>query len=260
MSDSFKLEDLDLDEVSAVDDPANPLSLMALFKRHKPKHGENPMNIEELTKRLEDTEGLVQDLEKERDDAVEKAATSESEVDAIKKALEAEGVSIVEVDGQFTVEKAEEPEYIEVDGEKVEKSLLPTPVLKRLEAQQAQIDALVKRGEMAELAKRAEAAFPHLAGKPEEKAHLVKMLDDLEGPAQSALEKALKAADAAVSKMFDEVGDADHEDLSDAQKKLDALVAKYAEEKSVASETAFAEVTKSGEGRSLLLETRNSAN
>ena len=62
------IRDLELDEVSAVDNPANPLSVMALWKKAETKvQGEDDMNVEELTKRLEDTETKVEALTKSVD-------------------------------------------------------------------------------------------------------------------------------------------------------------------------------------------------
>lgn len=254
---TFEIEGLELDEVSAVDTPANQLSLMALWKRASKPQGDDIMNIEELTKRLEDTESQVETLTKAAD-AAKKAA--EARMEALTKALGDVGVTVAEKDGAFSVEveKAAEPEYIEVDGEKVLKSSVPAPLLKQLQKQAADIKALQDKDARVTLSKRAEKEFPHLGGTPEQKAELVKMLDNLEGDAKSALEKSLKAADAAVAKMFDEVGNASNEP-SDVQKELDAMVSKYAEEKSVSKSVAFAEVTKSGKGRELLVKTRSEA-
>lgn len=255
---TYSIEGLELDEVSAVDTPANQFSLMALWKRASKPQGDDIMNIEELTKRLEDTESQVETLTKAADKA--KADADKAMAD-LTKALGDAGVTVVAKDGAFTVEvaKADEPEYIEVDGEKVLKSAVPAPLLKQLQSQAADIAFLKAKDVNAQLAKRAEKEFPHLGGAPEQKAELVKMLDALEGDAKSALEKSLKAADAAVAKMFDEVGNASNEP-SDVQKQLDQMVEKHASDNNVTKAVAFAEVTKSGEGRKLLVATRSTAN
>jgi hypothetical protein len=244
---------LELDEVSAVDSPANPLSLMALWKRAT-HQGEVQMNLEELTKRLEETESKVEELVKAEAAAVERAQKAEAELGAVEKALADAEIKVTKSDKGVAIEKAIDPEYIDIDGERVLKSSVPAPLLKRLESQDAAIRALTEQSARADLAKRAEELFPNLGGKPEEKAELVKMLDALSGDAKTALEKSLKAADAAVAKMFREVGEVAKAD-TDEKKELDAMVAKHAQDTGVSKAIAFAEVTKSGRGKELLLKT-----
>lgn len=256
---SFTLEDLSLDEVSAVDNPANPLAIMALFKSADKTQGDNVMDVNELTKRLEETEGKVESIQKAADDAKTAQEAAEAKLEALTKALGDADIAVEENDGAFTVAKAEEPEYIEVDGERVLKSAIPGPLLKRLEAQDEVLKSLQAEREMEKLTKRAEQMFPNLGGSATEKAEIVKMLDGLSGDAKTSLEKSLKAADAAVAKMFDEVG-GNSATESDSQKELDSLVAKYASENSVTNPAAYAEVTKAGRGRELLLAIRKEAN
>ena len=259
---TYEIEGLELDEVSAVDQGANPFAVMALWKR-APKQGDTSMNIEELTKRLETTEASVEALTKKADDAQKELDAAQAKASAISKALEAAGVTLTEDNGTFVAEvaKAEnkDEEFVMIDGEKVAKSAVPAPILKQLETQKAQIDALVEKDAKAELAKRAEEMFPNLGGTASEKGTLVKMLDGLTGDEKAAMEKSLKAADAAVAKMFDEVGGNTNEPSS-TQTELDGMVAKYASEKGVTTQVAFTEVTKAGKGRELLLKTRAEAN
>ena len=265
-----KLENLEINEVSAVDAPANPFAMMVLWKKRDKTIGDNDMNIEELTKRLEETETAMETLIKALGEAgvtVEKKDGEYSIAKAVDinetliKALGEAGVTVEEKDGEFTVTKAkdEEPEYVEIDGERVLKSAVPAPILRQLETQSTEIAALKKKGEDEALAGRAEKMFPNLGGTPVEKSCLVKMLDDLGEKERATMEKSLKAADAAVAKMFDEIGGNTAED-SDAQKELDGLVQKHMEDKNVTKAVAFSEVTKSGRGRQLLVETRSEAN
>ena len=78
----------------------------------------------------------------------------------------------------------------------------------------------------------------------------------MEGTDREALEKSLKAADAAVSKLFKEVGSTQPAEGS-AASDLQKMATEYATEKKVDYATAFAEVTKSGKGKELLIKSRS---
>lgn len=256
---TYDIDDLTLDEVSAVDDPANQLSLMALWKRAPEPQGDDVMDINEIKKSLEASDAKVTDLTKSNADLQKSLDAAKAEKEALMKALEGADITVEAKDGEFSVAKAAEPEYIDVDGEKVLKSTVPAPLLKRMEAQAADIAELKKAASDATLAKRAEQMFPNLGGSAAEKGALVKMLDGLEGDEKTSLEKSLKAADAAVAKMFNEVGDGSAK-TSEASEQLDAMVAKHAEENNVTKAVAYTTVVKSGEGRKLLLKSRAEAN
>lgn len=251
---AYELTDLVLDEVSGVDTPANQYAGVVLCKRFgytdgvKPEtegetnKGEGAVTPEELTKKLENLQAQVTDLTKNLEAA-------EASVEALTKSAEAAGLDVV--DGKIV--KRADPEYVEIDGEKVEKSLVPAPVLKALEKAADDIAKMQAKAEEVELAKRGEAELPHLGGTALAKGRLLKSVGD-----DAELLAALKAADAAMKGNYEEKGENKTDDeMSTAKAKLEKLASDYAAEKNVSKEIAFAEVTKSGEGRALWAEMRN---
>lgn len=210
------------------------------------------MTVEELTKRLEDLQAQVTDLTKRAEDAETAKAAAETAVSELTKSAEDAGLDVA--DGKIV--KRADPEYVEIDGEKVEKSLVPAPVLKALEKAAKDIADMQKRAEEVDLAKRGETELPYLAGTALAKGRLLKSID---GDAE--LVAALKAANEAMKGNYEEKGEGKmDDDMSDPAKKLDRMAADYATEKGVSKEIAFAEVTKSGEGYDLLRKMRTTAN
>lgn len=253
----FDLEDIELMELSLVDVPANQHASVVLWKRFgymdgvKPDlqgptgKGDGSVTVDELTKKLEAFQSQVTDLTK-------RAETAEAAAEALTKSAEDAGLEIA--DGKIV--KRQDPEYVEIDGEKVEKSLVPAPVLKALEKAAADIAKMQEAAEEATLAKRGETELPNLAGTGLVKGRLLKAA---EGDAE--LLAALKAADKVMEGQYEEKGDGKmDDDMNEPAKKLDRMAAEYATAKGVSNEVAFAEVTKAGEGYDLLRKMRETAN
>jgi len=274
------LKNIMLDEISLVDVPANSEAKITLFKRgdtmkeeemseaqkakmkeymdkgyskedavkmcmgEKTEKGGHNMDPEELAKKLEALEGQVEDLTKRAEGA--EAAKAE-----LEKAADEAGFDVEE--GKLT--KRADPEYVEIDGEKVEKSAVPAPILKRIEDQQAEITKMREAQEEVELAKRGAAELPNLAGTDVAKGNLLKAVE-----ADEEVMKALKAADAALKKQMEEIGVNPANDEASATFRLNKMANDYASEHNVPFESAFAEVTKSGEGADLMREARSEAN
>ena len=248
------LLDLELDELSLVDRPANQAATICLIKR------DNTMNLEErkayyMDKGMSEDEALKkakEDMKKAEEPEVSKSEEEVdqgdlflAEVDALKaevsrlsKALEDNGFAVTEE----TVTKAVEPEYIEVEGEQIAKSDIPAPVLKALEEA-----AIEKR--MVELRKQAEEILPNFDNEIAASllAHVAK--DD-------AIVEALKSADAALGASMSEIGEASVEaDMLSSSDKLDALVKSYMDENNLAKKDhaiAYAAVAKTDEGKALI--------
>lgn len=244
-----KLKSIILYEISGVDVPADPNARIVLMKRatmeelrEKPKGGD--MDPQELAKQLKVLEGQVADLTK-------RAETAETVISTMKAAAEKAGLDVAD-DGSMT--KRADPEYIEIDGEKVEKSAVPAPILKRLEAQQAEIEKMAERQRNADLAKRGSTELPNMAGSDLAKGRLLDLIGD-----DKDLLETLKAADAAVKFHTEEIGSTMVDETS-AHARLTKMATDYAAEKGVPFETAFAEVTKAGIGRDLMNEARKEAN
>jgi hypothetical protein len=260
----YDLEDIELTELSLVDVPANQHASVVLWKRFgykdsvKPEFegqiekGDGSVTVEELTKSLEGLQTQVADLTKRAEEAETAKAAAEAAAADLTKSAEEAGLAVE--DGKIV--KRADPEYVEIDGEKVEKSLVPAPVLKALEKAAADIAEMQKRAEEVDLAKRGETELPNLAGTALAKGRLLK---SLEGDAE--LLAALKAADKAMAGNYEEKGEGKmDDDMAEPAKKLDRMAADYATEKGVSKEVAFAEITKSGEGYDLLRALRTTAN
>lgn len=290
LSKKNNLKNVKLDEVSLVDVPANSKARAVFFKRNdaasllknftdaqreqfqdllkkgrneeeaieivrgqmqKSTEGEKAMDIEELQAKLAELETNSGVFEK-------RAEAAEAAVATLSKSLEDNGFDVVKSEeGEYTVNKRAVEEMIDFEGEQVAKSAIPAPILKRLEAQAAELDAVKKSQEKEVLNKRAEEAFPNLAGSADNKGALLKALEGISDESdRDAVEKALKAADAAVSKLFEETGEHADSNSDSASARLDKMVDGYMVEKGVSRAVAFSEVTKSGDGKKLMIETR----
>ena len=259
---AYDLEDIDLLELSLVDNPANQHAAVVLFKRsgYNPdvksensdltEKGDGSVTVEELTKKLEDLQSQVTDLTEKANMAEDEKKKAEEMAANMKKSAEEAGFV---VDGD-TITKAADPEYVEIDGERVEKSLVPAPVLKAIEKQAEAIAKMEKAAQEVELAKSGATELPNLAGTDLAKG---KLLAAVAGDEE--LLKGLKAADAAMASQYVEKGTAEVDEASPTHK-LNELAKAHASAQNVSFETAYAEVTKAGPGAALLAELRTTAN
>jgi len=252
------LKQLELDELSLVDRPANASAKVALFKRDSEEE-----NMEKAYKmsdaEMEEMDKMSDDLKAKLHGYMEKGYTFPEakkmmDEDDMKKAdedisLEAELIALKEENeslrkelGEVVEKKEEIVETIEVNGEMVVKADIPEPVLKALE------EAKVEK-QMIELRKKAEAELPHFDVEV-----AMSLLDVIKGDAKVL--EALKGADAAFAAAMDEVGEKVVEaDMSDPQSKLDKMVDAYAEEHKVNKYAAFDAISKTAEGKSLIAKT-----
>ncbi len=213
------LKELELDEVSLVDVPANQQAIVALFKRDN-----------KMTEQVEDvTKTLKEDVAKAR-----------SEVERLTKALIDNGFTIT---AEAVTKKAAE-ETIEVEGESIVKSAVPEVIWKTLKAQTEAI-------EKAAIEKRVADDLPNFRGTAVEKAALLKAVDA--SPMAVELLTLLKSADAVFKGMTEEVGHgAADTDMKGPAEKLDELTKAYAETNKVNYIVASATIQKTAEGRDLL--------
>ena len=252
------LLDLELDELSLVDRPANQAATICLIKR------DNTMNLEErkayyMDKGMSEDEALKkakEEMKKSDDIEVDEPEVSKAddasdadmllaEVDAAKaevkrlaKALEDNGFVVTEE----TVTKAEEPEYYEFNGEQIVKSDIPAPILKALE------EVELEKRQVA-LRKQAEEILPNFDTEVAASILGYVAKDD-------AIVEALKAADAAMGASMQEIGEASVEaDMATPQEKMDSLVKSYMDENSLPKSgyaKAYAAVAKTDEGKALI--------
>lgn len=247
-----ELLDLELDEVSLVDSPANKSATVALFKRDSTMRKKKTEEVQDIDKGVcieieikspeEEMAEMKIEAAQEMADAtpVGKSDTDlegkvvflTSEVERLTKALEA----------KEEVEKADE--LIDFGGEMVAKSAIPAPVLKKLEEVQ-------KAQEAADLRKRAEEVLPNFKGTADVRGKLLKSIGD-----DADLLALLKSADAAFATMTNEIGKTDADaDFQNPADKLDAMVKARQEEKKEDFYKAYAAVIKTAEGKDLLLQT-----
>ncbi|HCE85157.1 MAG TPA: hypothetical protein DEO99_03295, partial [Bacteroidetes bacterium] len=267
------LKQLELEELSLVDRPANAQAMVSLYKRDnseeetmekaykmtedqeknldnlppkvRAKIRENMdkgMSYDEAMKAMHDEdmkkadEATAEELEIETLKASEVALKEENE--RLRKSLIDNGY-VIKAD---TIEKKAEPEYVEYDGEQINKADIPAPILKALEeAEVAKADA--------ELTKRAEEALPNF--NIDVAKTLIAKFDTDE-----AVMEALKGADAVFGESMEEFGKSDADgNFATAQDKLDALVKSYMDENKLKKSqyaVAYAAVAKTDEGKALI--------
>ena len=254
------LKQLELDELSLVDRPANASAKVALFKRDteesdmtnevekmsddlkaklKP-YMDKGMNEEEAMKAYE------MDMKKSDEEPVDLSLdVLEAEVETLKAQNEDLRKALIEngfVIKADAIEKKEEVETIEVNGEMVVKSDIPAPVLKALE------EAAVEKRQV-ELRKAAEAELPHFDIEV-----AMALLDVIKG--EEKVLEALKGADAAFAAAMDEVGEKVVDaDMLDPQSKLDKMVEAHVAEHGVNKYAAFDAISKTAEGKALIAKT-----
>ena len=254
------LKQLELDELSLVDRPANAQAKVALFKRDT-EESEMTDEVEKMSDDLkaklkpymdkgmneeEAMKAYEMDMKKSDDVAeVDEQDILQAAVDTLKLDNERLRKTLIEngfVIKSESIEKKEAEEMIEVEGVSVAKSDIPAPVLKALEAAKVE-----KR--QAELRKSAEAELPHFDVEV-----AMSLLDVVKGD-EKVLE-ALKGADAAFAAAMDEVGEkAVDADMLDPQAKLDKMVEEHAAAHGVNKYAAFDAVAKTAEGKALIAKT-----
>ena len=270
------LKNLQLEELSLVDRPANAQAMVSLFKRDNSE--------EELIKMTEEIEAKVKaymeekscgkpeamkalgyDMMKEEEEAepakmeeapevdkAEEATAEEVEIDTLKAENERLRKGLIEngyVIKSDVIEKKAEVEMMEVEGEMVVKSDIPAPVLKALEAADvAKREHEIEKADI-ELTKRAGDTLPHFATDVA-KSLVAKFSED------EAIMEALKAADAAFDAAMQEFGKSDVDgEFATSADKLDALVKSYMDENQLKKSEfakAYAAVAKTDEGKALI--------
>lgn len=251
-----ELLDLELDEVSLVDSPANKSATVALFKRDSTMRKKKTEDMQDISTEVE--KGVCIEIEIKSPEE----EMAEMKMEAEQEAADAApvGKSDTDLEGQIAfltseverltkalevkeeVEKADE--MIDFGGEMVAKSAIPAPVLKKLEEVQ-------KAQEAADLRKRAEEVLPNFKGTADQRGKLLKSIGE-----DADLLALLRAADAVFATMTTEVGKTDADgDFQNPADKLDALVKARQEEKKEDFYKAYAAVIKTAEGKDLLLQT-----
>ena len=272
------LKQLELEELSLVDRPANAQAMVSLFKRDTSGDDmSEETNVEKMSddmkaklkpymdKGMSEEEAMkAYNMDMKKSDAVPAGDEEETQEEvAVDKAEdEVEEVAVVDevatlkaenerlrkslIENGFVIkaeaiEKKAEVEMLEVEGEMVAKSDIPAPVLKALEA------LAVEKADV-ELTKRAGEALPHFDIKVAKE--LLKF--DLGEEVMAAL----KAADKLFEGTMVEFGKSDADgEFASANDKINALVKSYMEEHEMKKSQyaiAYAAVAKTDEGKALI--------
>lgn len=254
------LKQLELEELSLVDRPANAQAMVSLFKRDTSGDDmSEETNVEKMSddmkaklkpymdKGMSEEEAMKaynMDMKKSDEEetqeevaVVDEVATLKAENERLRKSLIENGFVIkAEV-----IEKKAEVEMLEVEGEMVAKSDIPAPVLKALEA------LAVEKADV-ELTKRAGETLPHFDIK------VAKAL--LKSDLGEEVMAALKAADKLFEGTMVEFGKSDADgEFASANDKINALVKNYMEEHEMKKSQyaiAYAAVAKTDEGKALI--------
>ena len=270
----FNVTDLELIELSLVDEPANPAARVVMFKRAGIMPDE--MKIKELiaggmseadarnqvaqmrrnkgagpTGDLGTGDLSMSDQEKRLEDLEATNKRLEASRDALVKSLETEGYVVQIADDAVTFEKRQAEYYIDVAGEPVLKSALPASVIAMISKQAGELAEVTKKLEAEELVKRVSAEIPHLAGAPAMKGAVLKAIDTIaDVEVRKAAHTMLKGANTLASKLTREFGTIAPEE-TDAMTELNKMAEEYAVEKKVTFAKAFADVTRTGRGAEL---------
>lgn len=251
------LKQLELEELSLVDRPANAQAMVSLFKRDN----SNEEEMTEETTKSYDEEKMdcpnctaekacdqhMEQAEKadEIDPVVAEADIDQAVIDTLKLENERLRKSLIEagyVIKAESIEKKAEPEYLEYEGEQVNKADIPAVILKALEAAEvAKADA--------ELTAKASEALPHF-DVDVAKSLVAKHADD------EAVMNVLKAADSVFAGKMEEVGKSDADgEFASAADALDAMVKSYMDEHQMKKSEyakAYAAVAKTDDGKALI--------
>lgn len=238
------LKQLELDELSLVDRPANAQAMVSLFKRDNSQEEVNKMN--------EELEAVEAEAVETTEEEITEVDTLKADVERLKE--ENERLRKGLIDNGFVIkaeaiEKKAEVEMIEVSGEMVVKSDIPAPVLKALEDAKVAAEAAAIEKADVELTKRAEAELPHFA------VDVAKALVEKFAENEDVM-IALKAADKTFEASMAEFGKADVDgEFASTQDKIDALVKNYMAENNLKKSDyakAYSAVAKTEEGKALI--------
>lgn len=229
--DLYILEEIDLHEISGVDDPAQPTAKATIIKRNnqeptKPasveKTNEEKMSekVTDIEKALAKNEEALAEVTKSLEDANAKSAKAFAELDALMsmtqiefetfKAMDADKKKeLLELDEKERKKKlaksAESEEIVKFEGKEIRKSAVGAEsfaVYKRMIDMEAEVVKANEAATMVRLEKRASEEFAHLAGKPSEVAAVLKAMDAMPSDAKATLEAILKAAEVAAAEAF----------------------------------------------------------
>ena len=253
-----ELLELQLEELSLVDRPANAEAMVTLFKRDDTQEEDIDKMTDEQNAKVkaymekhscgkdEAMKALGYDVEKA--DEVDPAEELKAEIETLKADNERLRKGLIEegyVIKAETIEKKAPEEFVEYEGEQINKADIPAPILKALEA------AEIEKADVA-LTKKAEETLPHFSVEAAKGLlSAVSKMDEVD-----MLMEALAAADKAFADKMEEFGKADVDgEFSSASDKVEHMVKSHMEEHGLTKKDyakAYAAVAKTEEGKSLI--------
>ena len=261
-----ELLELQLEELSLVDRPANAEAVVTLFKRDDTQEEDIDKMTDEQEAKVkaymekhscgkdEAMKALGYDVEKSADD-VDPILDLEAEIETLKadvENLKAENERLRKglIDEGYvikaeTIEKKAPEEFVEYEGEQINKADIPAPILKALE------DAEIEKADVA-LTKKAQETLPHFSLESAKGLlSAVSKADDAE-----ILMQALAAADKALADKMEEFGKSDVDgEFTSASDKVEHMVKSYMDENDLTKRDyakAYAAVAKTEEGKTLI--------
>jgi len=210
------LKNLELEELSLVDKPANPLAMAPLYKRDNSEEEHMTESVEkmsddqkaEMDKMSDDMKAKMkmymdkgmgydkakamcnEDMKKSLEEEVAKL---KADNEALRKSVLEEGYKIT-AEG---IEKKAPEEFIEVEGEQINKADIPAPILKKLE------EAEIEKAENA-IQKRCKETLPNIS---EDHARvLLKAHDEMAEEEAKKFAEFMQALDNLFDEMTEEVG------------------------------------------------------
>lgn len=213
---------LKLNELSAVDNPAQEGALMSIMKRGEENDvtdldksnitagngaqgGDNQMtDLEKALAEIETLKGQITTLTGERDSAVAKAdKASKDEADAKAKFEE--------------MKKTAGDEILKIGDTEIRKSAVGDGTFAAMKAQQGEIEKANDRAATAEFEKRAGTELAHVVGTDAEKGAILKAASRLPEADRTALDAILKSAEQMAKGAFERLG-IRHENIADVAK------------------------------------------
>lgn len=252
---------LTIDELSHVDDPANEPSVVVLYKRRNKVTGDESMTPQELEDKVAKLEEDLTKMEEELKTKDEEYTMLKSEYEEMEKAVteeaSAQGFEMQKsAGGKVKLVKSADA-YVDIGGEKFLKSKTDPAVLRVIEKQARDLEKMRADSEMRDLRKRAADTLPNIQGDDDTRAHLLKSVESIsDETVRDNVMKSLRSADEAMKNLFKERGSS-HVDEASPAARLEKMAKKHAAENNVTFHAAYAEVTKSGEGRKLAAEAQN---
>lgn len=249
------LKNLQLEELSLVDRPANAQAMVSLFKRDNSQKDIEKMDAKMKAKvkaYMTANSCSEADAMKACGADMMKSDETPSEIETLKAENERLSKSLIDagyVIKADVIEKKAPVETIEVGGELVVKSDIPAPVLKALEAAEvAKKQHEIEKADI-ELTKKAGEILPNFA--IDVAKSLLKSFSE-----EDAIMSALKAADAAFAAAMEEFGKADVSgQFASATEEMDALVKSHMGEHNMKKSDyhkAYAAVAKTDAGKNLI--------